>query len=30
MEEDQHIQSNPKTNKLIGKGDCGRRFGPVA
>ncbi len=30
MEEDQHIQSNPKANKITGKGDCGRRLGPVA
>ena len=30
IEEDQHIQSNPKANKLTGKGDCGRRLGPVA
>jgi len=30
MEEDQHIQSNPKANKITCKGDCGRRLGPVA
>ena len=30
LEEYQHIQSNPKANKLTGKGDCGRRLGPVA
>ncbi|MFC2119821.1 hypothetical protein ACFLQ4_01995 [Bacteroidota bacterium] len=30
MEEDHHIQSNPKASKLTGKGDCGRRLGPVA
>jgi hypothetical protein len=30
MEEENHIPSNPKANKLSGKGDCGRRLGPVA
>ena len=30
MEEDQHIQPNPKANKLTSKGDCGRRLCPVA
>ncbi len=30
LEEDQHIQSNPKANKLTGKGYCGRGLGPVA
>ena len=30
IEEDEHIQPNPKANKLTGKGDCGRRLGPVA
>ena len=30
MEEDGHIKSNPKAKKITGKGDCGRRLGPVA
>ena len=30
IEEDEHIQPNPKANKLTGKGDCGRRLCPVA
>jgi len=30
MEEENHIAANPKANKLSGKGDCGRRLGPVA
>ncbi|MFC2094546.1 hypothetical protein ACFLSH_02845 [Bacteroidota bacterium] len=30
LEKDQHIPSNPKANKFTGKGDCGRRLGPVA
>jgi len=30
IEEDMHIKPNPKANKITGKGDCGRRLGPVA
>ncbi len=30
IEEDEHILQNPKANKITGKGDCGRRLGPVA
>ena len=30
IEEEGHIPPNPKANKLTGKGDCGRRLGPVA
>ena len=30
MEEENHIQPNPKANKFRGKGDCGRRLDPVA
>jgi len=30
MEEENHIPPNPKANKLSGRGDCGRRLGPVA
>jgi len=30
IEEDGHIPPNPKANPIIGKGDCGRRLGPVA
>ena len=30
MEEENHIPTNPKANKLTGRGDCGRRLGPVA
>ena len=30
MEEENHIVANPKANKLSGRGDCGRRLGPVA
>jgi hypothetical protein len=30
MEDENHIAANPKVNKLSGKGDCGRRLGPVA
>jgi hypothetical protein len=30
MAEENHIPTNPKANKLSGKGDCGRRLGPVA
>ena len=30
MEEENHIQANPKANKLSGRGDCGRRLEPVA
>jgi hypothetical protein len=30
MEEERHIPPNPKANKFTGKGDCGRRIGPVA
>jgi hypothetical protein len=29
MEEENHIPTNPKANKLSGRGDCGRRLGPV-
>jgi hypothetical protein len=30
MEEENHIPTNPKANKISGRGDCGRRLGPVA
>lgn len=30
MEEENHIPANLKANKLSGRGDCGRRLGPVA
>jgi len=30
MEEENHIPPSPKANKLSGRGDCGRRLGPVA
>jgi hypothetical protein len=30
IEEDEHIPPNPKANKFTGKGNCGRRLGPVA
>jgi len=30
MEEEGHISPNPKANKFTGKGNCGRRLGPVA
>jgi hypothetical protein len=30
MEDENHIAANPKANKFSGKGDCGRRLGPVA
>jgi len=30
MEDEDHVRANPKANKLSGKGDCGRRLGPVA
>jgi len=30
VEEDGHIDLIPKANKLTGRGDCGRRLGPVA
>jgi hypothetical protein len=30
MEGNHHIPPNPKANRFIGKGDCGRKLGPVA
>ena len=30
IEEDGHIPPFPKKSKMTGKGDCGRRLGPVA
>lgn len=30
IEEEGHIPPIPKKNKITGKGDCGRRLGPVA
>jgi len=30
IEEEGHIPPIPKKNKMTGKGDCGRRLGPVA
>ena len=30
MEDENYIPPSPKANKLSGKGDCGRRLGPVA
>ena len=30
IEEEGHIPTIPKKNKMTGKGDCGRRLGPVA
>jgi hypothetical protein len=30
IEEEGHISPIPKKNKMTGKGDCGRRLGPVA
>jgi len=30
LEEESYISPSPKANKFSGKGDCGRRLGPVA
>jgi len=30
IEEEGHVPPIPKKNKMTGKGDCGRRLGPVA